>query len=89
MTKKNATKAEREHMTRVAGLGCVICGDVAQVHHITGAGMGLRASHYDTYPLCLLHHTGSEGIHTIGIKTWQARFGYEREFLAQTKQVLE
>lgn len=62
--------AERLHLTRVAALGCICCrllgyGETpAQIHHLReGQGMGTRASHWLTIPLCPDHHTGRDGIH--------------------------
>lgn len=76
-------------MGRVAALGCIVCGGPAMVHHIrSGMGMGQRASHYQTIPLCYNHHQGREGIHTIGTKVWQIIHGYERELLAKVLQLL-
>ena len=78
-------KAEKAHLSAVAALGCIVCKAPACVHHIrTGQGMGQRASHFETIPLCHYHHQGAEGIHTIGTKRWQAKYGYERELLAKT-----
>ncbi len=58
------TQTERAHMDRVASLGCLICHAPAEVHHIRqGQGMGQRASHYLTVPLCPEHHRGTTGIH--------------------------
>jgi len=30
-------------------------------------------------PLCYCHHQGEDGIHTIGRKKWQAKYGTEQE----------
>ena len=88
MTKRRANKAERDHMGRVAELGCLICRRPAQVHHVRGGGMGRKSSNYDTFPLCFHHHTGAEGIHTIGIMTWEDRYGSELAMLTETKRLL-
>lgn len=52
-------------MGKVAELPCACCGAVGvQVHHIReGQGMGERASHWLTVPLCPDCHTGPNGIH--------------------------
>jgi hypothetical protein len=53
-----ATKAEKEHMGRVAALSCVVCRNLglgespAEVHHIGNGTMGKRASNHETIPLC-------------------------------------
>lgn len=91
MTKRKATRAEREHMGRVAELGCCICKMPAEIHHITaGIGMGQRAGNFDTIPLCPRHHrNGGFGVAVhAGIKTWQDRYGTEMEMLRQTRELL-
>ena len=97
MAKKAATKAERDHMGKVAALGCIAClnmgypGTPAAVHHIlTGAGMSQRASHYDTLPLCGAHHqTGGHGVAIhAGVKTWEGIHGTELELLEQVRGLL-
>lgn len=80
----------REHMGRVAALGCIVCrrlrlGDSpAEVHHIREGQGRQRSSDFHTIPLCYPHHRGSDGIHHIGTKAWHRRFWPERELLAQT-----
>lgn len=79
---KRPNAAERRYMSRVADLGCVVCQQPAQVHHLTGAGMGLRAAHSEVIGLCAHHHTGDEGIHTIGVRTCQAILTQARRLVA-------
>ena len=94
--KKKATKKEREYMTYLANeLGCQVCrnlyGEVTpgQIHHPRFAvGLSQRANHADSYCLCYNHHQGKEGIHTIGKKTWEDRYGTEHELLAKTKELM-
>ena len=59
------TKAERDHMDKVASLPCAICGiHGVHVHHLReGQGMSQRASNWLTIPLCPECHTGPNGIH--------------------------
>jgi len=88
MAKKQATKAERDYMGKVAGLGCIICEQSAQVHHIReGQGMAQRAPHELTIPLCQLHHTGALGIHTQP-QTFKNLYGSELNLLALTIALL-
>lgn len=85
------TKAERDHMDKVASLPCAICGiHGVHVHHIrTGIGMGRRASNFDTLPLCPEHHQGMTGIHGMGRKAWERHHGItELQLLKQTKERL-
>ena len=85
------TKAEKEYMSSVAELGCIICGAPAELHHPrTGQGMGQRASNFDVIPLCPKHHrTGNYGtaLHA-GQKAFEAKFGTEAELLEKTKHKL-
>lgn len=89
--KKAPTKADREWFAKIGSLGCVVCGarDV-EVHHLTGAGMGLRASHQDSIPLCVRHHrTGGYGVAVhAGTKAFDAKYGTQRELLEKTRQLL-
>lgn len=92
------TKAEKQHLNKVADLGCLVCrnmgrfGVPAEIHHIrSGQGMSQRASHYETLPLCPEHHRlGSYGkAFHAGRKAWEANFGQERELLEQVNKLLE
>lgn len=96
MAKKQATKAERAHLTRVASLGCIAClnmgypGTPAEIHHITaGVGMGQRATHYQVIPLCFHHHSaqGQDGFHRWP-ETWQMKHGRELDLLEQVRGML-
>lgn len=89
--------AEREHMGRVASLGCCVCRNLgfgaspAEVHHLrTGTGAGRRASNFDTIPLCPNHHRlGGSGVAIhAGKQSFEARYGTELELLEQTRREL-
>lgn len=91
------TKAERQHLSRVAALGCRVCRNLglgatpAAVHHIrTGQGLK-RASHYEVIPLCPTHHQlGGYGVaFHAGAREWQKRYGTELELLQQVREELE
>ena len=92
--KKQAPKAEREHMGVIAGLFCIVCRNLrlgespAEVHHVRFlAGGGQRAGNLETIPLCPMHHRlGGFGVAIhAGRKTWEAKYGTEAELLEQTK----
>ena len=96
MAKKKATRAERAHMERVAGLGCIACLNMghqdtpALVHHVTtGVGYGRRATHYQTIPLCYHHHSADSalGIHK-NTPDWEAEHGTQIELLVQVRGLL-
>ncbi len=84
---------ERNHMDRVARLGCICClrdnnpGTPAQVHHIRqGQGMSQRAGHWLVLPLCERHHlSGPYSIHG-GPSKFKMRYGEE---LGLLDEVLE
>ena len=81
---RQATKAEKAHMTRVAALGCIVCGCPAEVHHIRdGQGTGQRASHFLTIPLCPEDHRGKFSIHGSK-RQFESVHGTELELLART-----
>jgi hypothetical protein len=90
------TKDERNHMDAVAGLGCILCHRMghddtpAVVHHIrAGQGMGQRASHYETIPLCPEHHAGKTGLHGMGVRAFERVHGVtEYELLAEVRELL-
>jgi hypothetical protein len=90
---KQATKAQKEWMDRVRSLGCRVCRNLglgetpASTHHcLTGAG-GSR-DHWKVLPLCHFHHQGEQGIHTLGRKVWQAKYGTEEQLMQQVREEL-
>jgi hypothetical protein len=91
------TTAERLHLDAVAGLGCIICGAPAEIHHLkrhpeTGRhlGMGQRASHFHVIPLCPLHHRqGGQGVsYHAGPRAWEAIHGTEAELWRRVEDML-
>ena len=86
------TKAGKDHMGKVASLGCVLCRELygvdspAEVHHI---GDAHQRSPWLTVPLCGLpnggHHRGPHGFHGLGKRAFEARYKLgELELLALT-----
>jgi len=91
-------KADREHLNRVASIGCIVCLNLgygqspAEIHHIrAGMGMGQRNDHKRSIPLCHAHHrTGGHGVaFHAGPKAWQEKYGTEQELLTQVGEILE
>ena len=90
------TKAEKEHLSKVAALGCAVCrrmgyeGTPAEIHHPRrGTGLGQRASHYNAVPLCPEHHRGNTGIHGLGTKGFPKKWGFtEADLLDDVKMLL-
>jgi hypothetical protein len=84
--KRAATKAERDYVRRVKELSCGLCGAAgpSSAHHIrTGQGMGQRAGHHLTIPLCWEHHQGKTGIHGDQ-SAWRVRHVTELDVLDDT-----
>ena len=79
-------KAERKHCTMVASLGCIICGQAAELHHVMiGTGLSQRSDHYKVIPLCHAHHrTGGYGVaFHAGSAAWIDRYETEQYYLDQ------
>lgn len=75
------TKKQLEMWDRLREHGCAICRNpYVHIHHC-GTGAGGRKNHDFVLPLCEAHHTGKEGIHSLGRKKWQALYGTEQELL--------
>lgn len=83
-----STAAVRRYWTRVAALGCLLCGGPAEVAHCHGGsivpilgvkakGKKLPAWDYAVIPLCPTHHRwGSYGIALdAGVEEWEQRHG--------------
>ncbi len=82
-------KAQRERWSKIADLGCLLCGGPAEIHHcFTGAGG--RKNHDKVIPLCPEHHRGKNGIdgRYISKKQWQAIYGTEQELLDRLEKML-
>lgn len=89
---RKKTKSEKEYHAKVAQAGCVICGITpCEVHHKTGAGMGLRASHYDVIGLCPKHHrNGGYGVAVHGgVKEFEKIHGTQDALIEKTRERVE
>ncbi len=52
-------------------------------------GMGQKTGDENIIPLCLDHHTGAHGIHTVGVLTWEAEYGRQTDMLIAVATRLE
>ena len=56
---KLTARQRKEHFDHVAKCGCLVCGDAATIHHVTGhadrIGRFSRSDRLVT-PLCPMHH---------------------------------
>ena len=82
-------KAEKEHLRRVAEMGCYVCSRPAEIHHIRQqTGLAMRSSSYETIPLCEIHHRlGKVSVH-LGKKEFIKRYGTEQQILAEIRRRL-
>jgi hypothetical protein len=92
---KNKTKLEKERLEIIGNMPCYACfcdgkETNAEVHHIRNkTGLGLRPSHFDTIPLCYIHHrTGKISVH-LGKKAFVEKYGTEQEILKIVNQQVE
>lgn len=96
--RKARSKATKEHMSRVAELGCIACLSMGyltapELHHPrANAGAGQKAPDSEVIPLCSAHHRGTEhprvpSIHLDRVK-FIAQFGSEAELLAKVRGIL-
>jgi|TARA_E500000318_G_C3440561_1_gene164813 hypothetical protein len=90
---KKPNKATQQAYKQAIEYGCIVCkkkyGVYTQpcIHHITGAGMALKNKEF--IPLCHHHHQGGEGIHTLGTKVWEEKYGRQRDLLREFKEVCQ
>ena len=91
MAKKLPTKADKLRWAIITELGCVVCQSPTEIHHLTGAGMGRKAPHHESFGLCANHHRhGGLGVAIhAGVKTWEKKFGYQRELLEKQNALIE
>lgn len=83
------TIAERQHWERVRSFGCSVCkAPNPEIHHaLTGAGR--KKDHAKVFSLCFAHHRGQpDGLHFIGRKIWEGRFGSEQGHLDRVAELL-
>ena len=91
------TTERKARFDALARLGCCVCRihhhvfTEAAIHHLTGIkyrAIGKKASDEHTVPLCLNHHQGAQGIHTIGMRPWERMFGTQEYLLGYCDELL-
>ena len=90
------TKAERAHLAKIAALGCILCRTLElgetpaeRLHLREDQGLGQRASHFLTVPLCQEHHRGRSGFHGLGRRGFYQRYKLdELDLVALTLEAL-
>jgi hypothetical protein len=75
-----ATKNEKIALNKIAGLGCILCSEVlgiagspAELHHVRR--YGAKRSTSPVLPLCPEHHRGNTGVHGLGAKGFESKWG--------------
>ena len=88
------TKEELRHKASLAELGCMVCRKVfgitdgpVELHHLRSGGWG-KGNYLTLIPLCITHHRGKEGVHTLGTKAWERTYGTQQEFLDMAKALI-
>lgn len=90
--KRPRTWQEKGHMERVAQCPCLIgnqhCRGRITVHHVSGAGMGLKASDFETLALCEGHHlAGPESIEDMGSRAWERHHNVTQAHLLMVQRL--
>lgn len=88
------TKDEKKYLDSVARVGCMLCRTAfgikdspAEIHHIRRFG-GKRSTS-PVIPLCPEHHRGNSGVHGLGAKHFESKWGITQEaLLAQLNELL-
>jgi hypothetical protein len=89
-----ATKSEKNAFNKIAELGCILCSSIlgfegtpAELHHIRR--YGTKRSTSPVVPLCPEHHRGNTGVHGLGHKGFENKWGVtEEELLERVNQRL-
>lgn len=80
------TREEKRHLDKVAGLGCIICGAQAEIHHPRfAAGMSQRSPHFLAIPLCPMHHR----LGGYGEALHQGQGLFERNHMSEVEMLAE
>jgi hypothetical protein len=89
------TKAEKNHLKKVAELGCIACrklghyGTPAEIHHISNGTMGKRSDNFSVIPLCPYHHRTSNESYHLNPVWFTEKFGTQTELLNEVLEWLE
>jgi hypothetical protein len=83
-----ATKNEAKSLNKIARLGCILCSEVlgiegseAELHHVRRYGTKRATS--PILPLCREHHRGNTGVHGLGTKGFENKWGVTYEELLE------
>ena len=83
------TAKDKAHFQKVASLGCIICGGLAEIHHSRdGLGMGQR-DHSQVYPLCPYHHRHAKDSRHGSPASFAENYGTDAYFAAKAMILLD
>ncbi|MGI9572270.1 MAG: Ref family recombination enhancement nuclease [Candidatus Actinomarinaceae bacterium] len=88
-------KLEREHLKKVAELGCIACAKLgysdtpAEIHHIPSGAMGKKSDNFSVIPLCPHHHRTSNESYHLNPLWFSQTFGTQTELLEETLKWLK
>lgn len=96
--KKKSKRIIRSRRDLIGRLPCIVSGRRPVVlHHCSGGSMKTIGVHaamamkvHDRYiiPLHPDFHTGDYGIHTLGVETWEKKFGTQLRLLSRVEELL-
>lgn len=83
-----ASKNEKIALDKIARLGCILCSEVlgiegspSELHHVRR--FGTKRSTSPILPLCPEHHRGNSGVHGLGTKGFEDKWGITYEKLLE------
>lgn len=88
---------DKERAEGLVEIGCIVClvhhkaQTQPMLHHLTGIkyrATGKKANDEHTIGLCHPHHQGREGVHVMGMRPWEAKYGTQTELLEITNKLL-
>lgn len=85
-------KSEREHYSKVARLGCILCRHLGygespcEIHHIRR--FGGKRDNAPVIGLCREHHRGNSGVHGLGAKGFEKHHQIGQEDLLKMTENL-
>lgn len=80
------TKSEKQHYEKIARLGCSLCRHLeygetpCEIHHIRRT---MPRKSAPVIGLCREHHRGDTGIHGLGRKAFEKKYGLTEEELLE------
>ena len=78
-------KEEKKHYAKIAQLGCSLCRHLGygetpcEIHHIRR--FGGKRENAEVIGLCPEHHRGNTGVHGLGRKGFESRYGIDEQTL--------